>query len=142
MVNNIIIEFRDDIKNLPCDQLHNLFYLAGWSDESITEEMMKNFNRPFINSTLVLSVWSNERLVGCIRVLSDKVIRSVIHDLVIDPEFWNHGIGKELVRRSIKYFQNTEWLIQTTKELENYYINLGFKKYPNVVLYSPSKWEK
>ena len=140
MIKNIT--YRDDIKNLPCDQLHNLFYLAGWSDQIISEEMKINFNRPFINSTLVLSAWSNKKLVGCIRVLSDKIIRSVIYDLVIDPKFQNHGIGKELVKRSMTYFQDTEWIIQTTNKIEKYYTRLGFKKYPNVVLYSPSKWEK
>ena len=135
-----LIRYDDKRKDLPCDQLHDLFRLAGWSDGPETDEMLKNFNLPFINSTLVISAWEGERLAGVVRVLSDKVIRSVIHDLVVDPEFQGNGIGKKLIKRSIEHFPNTEWLVQTTDKIANYYEKIGFTKYKGVVLYIPSIW--
>ena len=86
-------------KDLPCEGLHDLFMAVGWSDGTVTPLMMKNFNAPFINSTIVISAWAEDRLIGCVRVLSDKIFRSIIYDLAVMPEFQNQGIGKELVRR-------------------------------------------
>jgi len=56
--------------------------------------MINNYNIPFINSTLVVSAWENERLIGAVRVLSDKMFRSIIYDLLFLPQFQNKGIGK------------------------------------------------
>ncbi len=138
---NRVIWYDDKTKYLPCDQLYNLFKLAGWTEGSETDEMLKNFNVPFINSTLVVSAWDNERLVGVVRVLSDKVIRSVIYDLVVDPEYQGQGIGKELVKRCIRHYPYTEWLVQTTGNIAGYYEKMGFKRYKDVVLSIPSKWQ-
>jgi ribosomal protein S18 acetylase RimI-like enzyme len=137
---NLLIRYDDTKKDLPPEQLHHLFIEVGWSDGLETPAMLENFNQPFINSTLVISAWNNQRLVGAIRVLSDKIIRSVIFDLVVDPEFQRKGIGKELINRCIKYFPHTEWLVQTTAEITGYYESVGFKKHNGVFLSIPSKW--
>ena len=137
----LVIRYDDKTKEFPCDQLYNLFKLAGWTDGSETDDMLKNFNVPFINSTLVVSTWDNERLLGVVRVLSDKVIRSVIYDLVVDPEYQGQGIGKELVKRCIRHYPYTEWLVQTTENIAGYYEKMGFKRYKDVVLSIPSKWQ-
>ena len=49
--------------------------------------IIKNFNKPLINSAIVLSAWAEEQLVGCVGVLSDQMFRSVIDDLAALPEF-------------------------------------------------------
>jgi|GEM_PF-5783122 len=36
-----VIRYDDKIKELPCDQLYNLFKLAGWTEGSETDEMLK-----------------------------------------------------------------------------------------------------
>jgi len=119
--------FYDDLrKNLPSEQLHRLFVLVGWSDGLETPEMLNNYNLPFINSTLVISAWKNDRLIGVIRVLSDKMFRSIIYDLAVDPEFKNQGIGSELIKRCMEHFPNSEWLVGTEKHIASYYEKLGF----------------
>jgi ribosomal protein S18 acetylase RimI-like enzyme len=136
----LLICYDDLKKDLPPDQLHRLFKEVGWSDGSKTPAMLENFNLPFINSTLVISAWNNQHLVGAVRVLSDKIIRSVIFDLVVDPEFQRNGIGKELIKRCIKHFPHTEWIVQTTAEIAGYYETIGFKRHNGVFLSIPSKW--
>lgn len=137
------ITYNDQKKDLPVEQLHHLFFSAGWSgSESIPDpDILKVFNVPFINSTLVISAWENDRLIGVVRVLSDKVVRSVIYDLVIDQEYQNKGIGKELVKRCIQHFPNSEWLVQTEKHISGYYEKIGFKIYDDVVLTIPSIYQ-
>jgi ribosomal protein S18 acetylase RimI-like enzyme len=128
------------IKDLPSEQLHKLFMSVGWSDGTETLSMLKNFNMPFINSAVVISAWENDYLVGCVRVLSDKIVRSVIYDLAITPEFQNQGIGKELIRRCIEHFPDSEWLIGTIQKTSGYYEKIGFKVEQGVFLSLSSKW--
>lgn len=129
------------IKDLPNEQLYKLFVSVGWADESTTtQSMIDNFNKPFINSTIVFSAWDNDLLVGCVRVLSDKMFRSVIYDLAVLPEYQGKGIGKELVKKCREQIPNSEWLVGTTTERDSFYENLGFEKCNDVFLSIPCKW--
>ena len=130
----------DTRKDLPVEQLHKLFMAVGWSDGTETSIMLENFNIPFINSTVVISAWENECLVGCVRVLSDKIFRSVIYDLAVLPEFQNKGIGKELVKRCIEHFPESEWLVGTLEKTASYYEKIGFEIDKGVFLSIASKW--
>ncbi|MCL2620065.1 MAG: GNAT family N-acetyltransferase [Defluviitaleaceae bacterium] len=134
------IRFDDNKKDLPREQLRQLFISAGWSDGLETPEMMEHFNKPFINSTLVISAWEGEDLVGVVRVLSDKIFRSIIYDLIVLPQYQDKGIGKELVKRCIEHYPNSEWLVQTTSKIASYYEKLGFKTNDDTFLTIPCKW--
>ncbi len=136
------ITYNDTKKDLPCGQLQRLFTLAGWSDGDDSPEMLAVFNRPFINSTLVISAWDNERLVGAVRVLSDRIIRSIVYDLVVDPEYQGMGIGKELIRLCMAHFPDSEWLIDTTEDISGFYRKLGFLDNNDTFLSIPSRWQR
>lgn len=128
-------------KDLPNEQLFKLFVSVGWADEAnTTQSMIENFNKNFINSTVVISAWDGEKLVGCIRVLSDKMFRSIIYDLAVLPKYQGNGIGKELVSRCREQFPNSEWLVQTTTERASFYENIGFKINKDVFSSIPCKW--
>jgi len=131
------IIYNDIKKDLPSEQLQRMFVAIGWSDGTEPPEMMKNYNVPFINSTLVVSAWQNERLVGAVRVLSDTMFRSVIYDLLVLPEFQNKGVGRELIKRCITHFPKSEWLVQTTEATASYYEKNGFKRNHDVFLTIP-----
>ena len=130
----------DSRKDLPCLALLELFRAVGWSDGSETEEMILNFNRPFLNSTFVFSAWDGERLVGCVRALSDRMFRSVIYDLAVLPEYQGRGIGRELVRLCQNECPASEWLVQTIPERVGFYERLGFSTYSEPVMQIPCKW--
>ncbi len=97
------IIYNDIQKVLPCDQLIYLFKAVGWTSGEPNPEHDANFNIGHKNSTLVISAWDGERLVGAVRVLSDTIFRSYLLDLVVDPEYQRQGIGREnetsIVRR-------------------------------------------
>jgi ribosomal protein S18 acetylase RimI-like enzyme len=123
------VHYNETKKDLPVDQLHHLFFSAGWTGKTIDEEephIVEKFNRPFLDSTLVISAWEDERLVGAVRVLSDKFIRSIIYDLVIDPDYQHMGIGRELVRRCIAHYPNSEWTLETSEKNIGFYEKIGF----------------
>ncbi len=90
------IEYRTQ-KDLPCEELYQLFLAVGWAaEDKTTQAMIDNFNIGFLNSTFVFSAWIDNRLVGCVRVLSDLHFRSIIYDLAVLPEYQNKGIGKAI----------------------------------------------
>lgn len=125
-------------KSLPCKRLHELFVAVGWSHEC--DEMLDKFNLPFKGSDVVVSAWNGDKLIGCIRAISDKAVRSVIYDLAVLPEFQNKGIGKTLVKKCIAHYPDSEWILGTTKENVAYYEKLGFKIHNETFLRIPSKW--
>lgn len=134
------ITYNDTRKDLPPEQLHKLFVAVGWSDGGETPEMIEvGYRVPWVNSTLVISAWSGERLVGAVRVLSDTMFRSIIYDLLVLPEYQNKGIGAELLRRCIEHFPDSEWLVQTTEEISGYYKKRGFKINNDAFLTIPCK---
>lgn len=133
------VEYRNK-KDLPCEELYNLFLAVGWANEdSTTQEMIDNFNIGFINSTFVFSAWIDNRLVGCVRVLSDLHFRSVILDLAVLPEFQKKGIGREMVHRCREACQSSEWLVQTDMA-KGFYEKIGFKVNNDHFLSIPCKW--
>lgn len=133
------ITYNDVKKDLPPGQLQGLFALVGWSDGNETTEQAAGFNIGFINSTLVISAWDGEKLVGAVRVLSDTIFRSTIYDLVVDPEYQGKGIGGEILRRCLRHFPTSEWLVQTTEQVASYYERNGFKVSKDVFLSIPCK---
>jgi len=134
------ITYNETQKDLPSEQLHRLFVAVGWSDGTETPDMIqKGYSIPWVNSTLVISAWDSDRLVGAVRVLSDTMFRSIIYDLMVLPEYQNKGIGKELVMRCIRHYPNSEWLVQTTKEISGYYEKNEFAVNDDVFLTIPCK---
>lgn len=133
------VEYKTQ-KDLPCEQLYQLFLAVGWATEdATTQEMLENFNIGFIHSTFVFSAWIDGKLVGCVRVLSDLHFRSIILDLAVLPEFQHNGIGKELVQRCRNACESSEWLVQTDKA-KGFYEKIGFVENKDYFLRIPSKW--
>ena len=137
------IRYDETAKDLPVDQLHHLFFSVGWSGSAkeTDSHMLSNFNAPFVNSTLVISAWDGERLVGAIRVLSDTIIRSIIYDLVVDPDYQGKGIGKEMVKRCISHYPKSEWILETTDNNIPFYEKAGFTRHNSVHFRIPSVYQ-
>ena len=132
------VEYKTN-KDLPCNALYQLFLAVGWATrEKTTQAMIDHFNIGFLNSTFVFSAWVDDRLVGCVRVLSDLHFRSVIYDLAVLPEFQHQGIGTELVRRCTSACDCSEWLVQTD-QARPFYEKIGFHKNEDDFLTIPCK---
>jgi ribosomal protein S18 acetylase RimI-like enzyme len=136
------IKYNCKLKKLPAGSLQELFVAVGWSDGAETGKMKEQFNLPFINSTFVISAWDEQKLVGVIRVLSDKIIRSVIYDFAVLPEYQDLGIGSTLLRKCLQKYPDTAWVVETTENNISYYKKFEFEESTYITLRIKSKWEK
>ena len=130
----------DTRKDVPCEPLYELFKAVGWANEAdTTPDMLANFNVGFLGSNHVVTAWDGDRLVGCVRALSDGHFRAVIIDLAVLSEYQRQGIGRELVRQCRERFPTAEWLVQTD-EAKGFYERIGFTVSGDVFLRIPGKW--
>lgn len=122
------IVYNDEMKDLPLWQLYELFIAVGWSGGGkLPDEMKTGFMQPWLNSTLVISAWDGDHLVGAVRVLSDTIFRSVIYDLLVAPEYQGKGIGSELVNRCKSHYPGSEWLVGCDRKNIAFYKKLEFQ---------------
>ncbi len=85
----------------------------------------------FEQSSLVLTAWHEQRLVGIARVLSDGVVFSYFCDLAVEPDVQGLGIGKALINRVFEECAGTELLVREAGVASSYYSQLGFKRVSN-----------
>ena len=92
-----MIEYRD---NQPLDSVE----IAHVFEASGINRTTKNIPRSakmFANANIVISAWDGVRLVGVSRALTDYSYCCYLSDLTVDVANQNHGIGWELLRRTL-----------------------------------------
>ena len=81
------------------------------------------------NSSIVISLWKNQELIGFGRATSDSVFRTVIWDVVIASNLQGNGFGQliinELMNSSL--IKNSEKIYLMTTNCSDFYTQVGFK---------------
>ena len=111
------------------DAYWDLFQTTGWNEEY-------RFSRQELKQSLeqswyAVSAYSEERLVGFGRVISDGVHHALIADLIIHTDFRGRGIGSEILKRLVKKcreknIRDIQLFAASGKFL--FYEKLGFRK--------------
>lgn len=52
-----------------------------------------------LTRTTNITAWHDGRLVGCVRLLSDGYLFSTVPEILVDPDYQDQGIGRELMER-------------------------------------------
>ena len=99
---------------------------AFWAKDRSINDLKKCL----ANSDVIISIWSEAKIVGFGRALTDGVYRGVLWDIVIDQDHQGKGYGKLIVKNllSSKKIKNTKkiYLMTTNKKL--FYSQLDFKE--------------
>jgi len=83
----------------------------------------------YVNSPLVVSAWSGDRLVGVARTLTDFSWASYLADLAVAKDFQGTGVGKELFELTKKEVGNGSMLLLiSVPEAQDFYTKLGMEK--------------
>ena len=115
---------------MPCSglkQLQNLFNNHTFWARNRSKD---NLKKMLSNSSVVISVWEENQMVGFGRATSDCIYRAVLWDIVINTKMQGLGLGKIVVEallnsRSIK---NVEKIYLMTTNESDFYKQIGFSK--------------
>lgn len=121
-----MIEYKE-IKEFNKEEIKNLFESVKWESASFSERIVEGLK----NSSVVISAWDNDRLVGLIRALDDGNTFACIHYFLVNPEYQGYHIGHELLTRLLDKYKDLLYIkvIAANKEVVSFYEKYGFKAY-------------
>jgi len=88
----------------------------------------------FEQSSLVITAWVDDHLVGIARVLSDGQLFSYLCDLAVEPDVQGLGVGKKLLAEVLSVCKGTELVLRDSEISAGYYAKRGFNKVTNAWL--------
>lgn len=122
------VQIRDGLDGLTPARVATLYrrapLLRPTGDHAAIERM-------FASSSLVLSVWQDDRLIGLARVLTDGVLFSFLCDLAVEPDVQGSGIGKKLIDEVLERCKGTELVLRDSDMSTGFYQRLGFRRVEN-----------
>lgn len=116
-------------KKFTQEQVQELFLSVNWISGNYPERLYK----ALMNSSTVLTVWDDEKLVGLTRVLDDSEMLAQIHYVLVHPDYQGRGIaGKmmEYVKEKYKDFFYIDVMPEDKKNVP-FYVKQGFKVMEN-----------
>ena len=109
---------------LPAESVTNLFQSANWSSAQKPDRLLQALH----HSHTVITAWDGEILVGLGSAISDGFMVAYFPYLVVLPEYQRQGIGKEIVTRLLKQYEDFHQLalIADGKAIK-FYKRMGFE---------------
>lgn len=113
-----------DNKEIDVRKVTALFRLTDWAKDRTEEET----KAVLAQSSLVLSVWENDRLIAMARALTDFVFRAAIYDVIVHPDFQRKGVGRALTEKLLSHpsLKKVPAFHLLTKDKRPFYEKLGF----------------
>ncbi len=90
-------------KNLPVPQLNELFSAIGWRPRRDAK-----WKKVLDKSTLVLTAWDEERIIGMGRILEDGVM-CMFYDIGVHPDYQGQKIGSRIMEQLIDEVKDKEF---------------------------------
>ncbi len=86
------IEYKDT-KDFTEKEVEELFLSVGWLSGKYPSRLMKALK----SSSLVVTAWDGNKLVGLIRALDDGEMVVFLHYLLVQPDYQGNGIAARLL---------------------------------------------
>lgn len=80
-------------KKFTKEQVQDLFLSVNWISGNYPDSLYK----ALMNSSTVLTVWDNEKLIGLTRVLDDTAMLAQIHYVLVHPNYQRKGIASKMI---------------------------------------------
>ncbi|MBF25778.1 MAG: GNAT family N-acetyltransferase [Flavobacteriales bacterium] len=98
---------------------------SSWSKNRKKKDLKIMLSR----SLVIVSAWTESKLIGFGRATSDEIYRTVLWDIVVDGEYRKNGVGKRIILTILnnKYISKTEKIYLMTTNCERFYSKMGFE---------------
>jgi len=115
---------------IPCKGLCKLKVLLDENTSWAKNRKIKDLRNCLANSDVIVSIWSNNKILGFGRALSDGIYRSVLWDIVIDHNHQGKGYGKLIVNSLLesKRIKQSEKIYLMTSNQKDFYSQIGFEE--------------
>jgi len=121
-------------KDVDARQINEIYHEGGWVKKS-NANSIKHLSNMFKSSDFIVSAWDGKKLVGIVRVLTDKFENGFILGLMVRKSYRGQGIGTNLLKKCIAKYPKIKWFIFTSnKKAEKLYKSLGFKYCKEILL--------
>ncbi|MEO6694079.1 MAG: GNAT family N-acetyltransferase [Ignavibacteria bacterium] len=111
---------------ITAEQVSELFIKSGINRPS---DDLPRIRKMLDNSNLIITAWSEEKIVGIARSLTDFCYCCYLSDLAVDIEFQKSGIGKELINRTREAITDQSMLLLLSAPLAmDYYPKVDFER--------------
>ena len=117
-------------KFLPCKALYKLKVLLDKNTIWAKNRTIKDLQHCLAKSDVIVSLWSNNEIIGFGRALSDGTYRSVLWDIVINNHHQGKGYGKLIVNSLLdsKSIKQSEKVYLMTSNQRDFYSQIGFNE--------------
>ena len=97
---------------------------------------IKDLKKMLAGSSVVVSLWSKEKLIGFGRATTDEIFRAVLWDIIIEKNYQNSGLGKKIVHKLLTnpLISKVQRIYIMTTHCESFYKKIGFKNSSNQIL--------
>ncbi len=107
-------------------KVNKLYLDAGWLSYTKNLPLLMT---AISNSLMVVSAWSDDELVGLIRIIGDGCVIIYVQDILVLTEYKRQGIGRKLVNIVLDQFKDIRQIVLLTEESQEtrgFYESLGF----------------
>ena len=120
-----MIELSTSKTRVDLDQLKELFAQVGWGDKTKDEARFRNMVE---NSTLVVTAWDGDRMVGFGRATTDRAFNGQINNVVVTSDYRGQGIGRRIMGTMLQEDPRVTYVLRADAENEEFYRELGFDR--------------
>tara|TARA_B100000214_G_C23668834_1_gene490911 strand:- start:91 stop:546 length:456 start_codon:yes stop_codon:yes gene_type:complete len=112
----------------PVKGIHKLQQLFDANASWASRRGMKDLKKMISKSTVVVTAWNENKLIGFGRATSDTIFRAVLWDIVVDNNYRNLGIGRKIIQLIINdnLLKNVEKIYLMTTHCNKFYLKMNF----------------
>lgn len=122
-----MFKYSEGIQDVSSEAIISLYDSVGWSTYTDRPEELA---RCLTNSAFVVVCRDGEKVIGLARSISDDSAIHYLQDILVDPEYQQHGVGRALLSRCLSRFEHVRTHVILTDNEERqrrFYQSLGYK---------------
>ena len=102
-----------------------MFLSVGW----LSGEYPTRLYKAMMHSSMVLTAWDGEKLVGLVRVLDDSEMLAYIHCVLVHPDYHGKGIAGTMIEMTKEKYKDYLYIECMPDERKNapFYQKHGFE---------------